>query len=66
MLKVLEEIVRKGYQGWVSFELFDRGLEGAGAGVPAGHAERAGRSWGRVVREMMGWGIGDGEEEVQK
>lgn len=43
-----------GFEGWVSFELFNRSLTEKGDRVPREHAERAMRSWEYVCREM-GW-----------
>lgn len=43
-----------GFEGWVSFELFNRSLTEKGDRVPKEHAERAMRSWEYVCREM-GW-----------
>ncbi|KAK6603691.1 4-hydroxyphenylpyruvate [Botrytis cinerea] len=43
-----------GYNGWVSFELFNRSLVEKGDHVPREHAERAVRSW-EYVCEEMGW-----------
>lgn len=48
-----------GYKGWISMELFNRSLCVEGEEVPREHAERAMRSWWRMV-ERMGW-----EDEVE-
>lgn len=55
----IEEVVRAiteglGYKGWISMELFSRTLLEKGEDVPREHAERAVRSWERLV-ERMGW-----------
>jgi 4-hydroxyphenylpyruvate dioxygenase len=43
-----------GYKGWISFELFNRTLTDDGSHVPIEHADRAAKSWGRIVK-AMGW-----------
>jgi 4-hydroxyphenylpyruvate dioxygenase len=43
-----------GYKGWISMELFNRSLLVEGSEVPTEHAERAMRSWGKIVK-AMGW-----------
>jgi 4-hydroxyphenylpyruvate dioxygenase len=43
-----------GYKGWISFELFNRSLTEEGSNVPIEHADRAVKSWGRIVK-AMGW-----------
>ena len=54
ILKVLEVIVESGWEGYVSFELFNRSMDQAHRTVPIEHAERAARSWGKLV-ECMRW-----------
>lgn len=49
-----------GYEGYISFELFNRSMNEKGEKVPEEHAVRGARSWTRFVKEM-GWEI----EEVQ-
>ncbi len=41
-----------GYKGWISMELFNRSLWAEGEEVPREHAERAMKSWRRLVRAM--------------
>ncbi len=48
-----------GYKGWVSMELFNRSLLEEREDVPREHAQRAMRSWWKIV-EAMGW-----EEKVE-
>ncbi|KAH9211470.1 xylose isomerase-like protein [Leptodontidium sp. 2 PMI_412] len=43
-----------GYKGWISMELFNRSLLREDESVPREHAERAMRSWEKIV-ERMGW-----------
>lgn len=43
-----------GYKGWISFELFNRSLTEEGSNVPIEHADRAVKSWGKIVK-TMGW-----------
>jgi 4-hydroxyphenylpyruvate dioxygenase len=43
-----------GYKGWISMELFNRSLCEEGKEVPKEHAERAMKSWWRMV-ERMDW-----------
>ena len=58
VMKLLEAITNKdqglGYEGYISMELFNRSMGMPGKEVPAEHAERAMRSWGKVF-EHMGW-----------
>lgn len=49
-----------GYKGWVSMELFNRTLLEERDEVPREHAERAMKSWWKIV-EVMGW---EGEVEM--
>ncbi|KAK0112024.1 hypothetical protein ONS96_001285 [Cadophora gregata f. sp. sojae] len=43
-----------GYKGWISMELFNRSLLKEDPNVPIEHAERAMKSWRRIVK-AMGW-----------
>jgi 4-hydroxyphenylpyruvate dioxygenase len=43
-----------GYKGWISFELFNRSLIEEGSNVPIEHADRAVKSWSKIVK-AMGW-----------
>ena len=43
-----------GYKGWISMELFNRSLVKEDPNVPIEHAERAMKSWRRIVK-AMGW-----------
>ncbi|KIX04853.1 uncharacterized protein Z518_05724 [Rhinocladiella mackenziei CBS 650.93] len=60
VMKVLKAFVDPpphglGYTGWISLELFSRTMAESGDDIPIQHAQRAWKSWNRVV-EVMGWG----------
>lgn len=59
ILKVLTEEL--GYEGYISFELFNRSMNEKGMNVPEAHAVRGERSWGRLC-EAMGWEVERREE----
>ncbi|PON24795.1 4-hydroxyphenylpyruvate dioxygenase [Trichoderma gamsii] len=51
--RILDVIVREiGYQGWLSFEVFNRFLLGTDDGVPETMASRAAQSWRRMRRDL--------------
>ncbi|ORY10429.1 3-dehydroshikimate dehydratase [Clohesyomyces aquaticus] len=51
--KVVEALVKEiGFEGWVSMELFNKAMERTDEGVVEELAERAGRSWERLVEDL--------------
>lgn len=56
-----------GYTGWISFEVFNKGLFEEGDQVPKNHAARARISWEKVCA-FMGWEniIREGEQSDNK
>ncbi|CAI6340079.1 unnamed protein product [Periconia digitata] len=51
--EVVETIFKKiGYEGWASFEFFNRAMEKKGDGVVEGLAARAGKAWGIMMEDL--------------
>ena len=50
--EILDAVLRTGYKGWMSFEVFNRALVSPDASVPEVMARRAAASWDKMVTEL--------------
>lgn len=51
IVKALLEKEGLGFEGWVSFELFNRSMADPSPDVPHEHARRAGESWKKLTQD---------------
>ncbi|GFG26202.1 3-dehydroshikimate dehydratase [Aspergillus udagawae] len=49
VLEILQTVVKMGWTGWLSYEIFSRTLAGPNPKTPEMHAARASRSWSNVT-----------------
>ncbi|KAL5358109.1 xylose isomerase-like protein [Aspergillus floccosus] len=52
VLEVLQTVVKMGWTGWMSYEIFSRTLAGPHPKTPEIHAARASRSWSKVAASL--------------
>lgn len=53
IVKALLEKEGLGFEGWVSFELFNRSMADPEPSTPQEHARRGGESWKRLVEDVQ-------------
>lgn len=52
VMDIVRAVLRMGYRGWISMELFSRTTGEADFTVPKDHARRGSESWKRMSKEL--------------